>query len=335
LVFFSVQSFAGNPDRAGAAGAGQLLVNPWGRTSGLSGSAMASVNGIEATFLNVAGLAFTRKTELMFTNSNYLVGSNIKMNAFGFAQKIGNAGAIGVTVANMNFGENMITKESLPEGGIGNFTPSYTNIGISYAKGFSNSIYGGVTVRLISEAIYNVKAQGASFDAGIRYVTGERDHIRFGITLKNVGPPMRYRGEGLTFLGLAPSSNYQMTVEQRSATLELPSLVNVGLAYDFLFGEKMKLTANGQYTSNSFTRDQAALGAEFSYNNKFFVRGGYAKEMGKQTSITSRSAFTGVSGGMTIQGTIGKGETIVGLDYSYRATNPFGGVHSIGVHIAL
>ncbi|MEO0404174.1 MAG: hypothetical protein AAF193_04825, partial [Bacteroidota bacterium] len=66
---------AGNPDRAGSAGAGQLLINPWARTAGLANSSMASVRGIESTFLNVAGLAFTEKTEIIFTNNQYLVGT--------------------------------------------------------------------------------------------------------------------------------------------------------------------------------------------------------------------------------------------------------------------
>ena len=100
------------------------------------------------------------------------------MNAFGFGQRVGESGVLGLSVTSMNFGDLEITEEDLPEGGIGSFSPTYTNIGMSYAKAFSNSIYGGITVRLISEAIYNVRSQGVSFDAGIRYVTGENDNVR-------------------------------------------------------------------------------------------------------------------------------------------------------------
>lgn len=331
----SVAAMAGNPDRAGASGAGHLLVNPWGPSSGLSNSAMSSVRGVEATFLNVAGLAFTKKTDVIFSNSNYLGGAGIRLNAFGFGQKVGESGAFGLTVTNMNFGDNQITQEALPEGGIGTFRPNYTNLAVSYAKGFSNSIFGGITVRMISESIYNVRAQGVAFDAGIRYVTGERDHIRFGIALRNVGPPMRYRGDGLSFPATVQATGAQLTAEQRSERFELPSLVNVGFAYDFAFGEKMKLTANGQYTSNSFTRDQAAVGAEFAYNERFFLRAGYFQEMGEETSITSRSVFTGPSAGMSINVPLGKNGTTAGIDYSYRTSNPFSGIHTIGLRLSL
>ena len=31
-----------------------------------------------------------------------------------------------------------------------------------------------------------------AIDAGIRYVTGDQEHIKFSISLKNVGPPMSF-----------------------------------------------------------------------------------------------------------------------------------------------
>ena len=57
-------ALAGNPDRAGSAGASQLLINPWAASNGLAGINMASVRGLESTFNNVAGLAFVNRNEL-------------------------------------------------------------------------------------------------------------------------------------------------------------------------------------------------------------------------------------------------------------------------------
>lgn len=328
-------AFAGNPDRAGSAGSSHLLVNPWARSSGLASANMASVNGVEATFLNVAGLAFVRKTELQFSNNQYLVGTGIQVNSFGFGQRVGESGAFGVTVSNMSFGDIEITEEDLPEGNIGTFSPSFTNIGLSYAKGFSNSIYGGLTVRLISESIYNVRSQGVSFDAGVRYVTGEKDNIRFGIALRNVGPPLRYSGDGLSITATIPTNGSSVTLNRRSEKYEMPSLVNVGFAYDFFFGEKTKLTTDLQYTSNSFTKDQFGVGAQLGFRDRFIFRAGYLWEDGITSEEDRTTVFTGPSAGMTLQMPVGENETIIGLDYSYRVTNPFAGVHTIGLRIAL
>ena len=71
LVSFS-QSFGGNPQRAGQAGASELLINPWARSSGLGGSNIASIRGLEGIYSNVAGLAFTEKTELIFSQTSWL-----------------------------------------------------------------------------------------------------------------------------------------------------------------------------------------------------------------------------------------------------------------------
>ena len=55
LLALSTSSFAGNKDRAGQAGASQLLINPWARSSGWAGANSASVTGLEATYTNIAG----------------------------------------------------------------------------------------------------------------------------------------------------------------------------------------------------------------------------------------------------------------------------------------
>ena len=67
--------WAGNPDRAGSAGAGQLLMNPWAASNGLAGANMASIVGLESVFNNVAGLAFINQNEIATANSQYLVQS--------------------------------------------------------------------------------------------------------------------------------------------------------------------------------------------------------------------------------------------------------------------
>ena len=333
LMGFSMSSFAGNPDRAGSAGVGQLLINPWARSAGLANSNMASITGTEAVFSNVAGLVFLDQTELNISSTLYLVGSDITVNSGAFGQKVGESGVIGISVMTMGFGEIANTTVNNPEGEIGFFSPNYSNIGLSYAKEFSNSIYGGITFRVISESISNVRSQGVAFDAGIRYVTGERDHVRFGIALKNVGPAMRFRGDGLSITAIIPTTETEITMEQRSDKYELPTLVNIGFAYDFILNEKMDLTANGQFISNSFTRDQFAVGAELDFNDAFQFRAGYLWE----TDITSEddraTALTGPSAGLSVEFGVGSSETVLGLDYSYRVTNPFNGIHSMGIHL--
>jgi len=331
-------SFAGNPQRAGQAGASELLINPWARTSGWGGANIAGVRGLEGIFSNVAGLAFTEKTELIFSQTQWLKFGDdavADISSFGFSQKVGESGVLGFSVMSMSFGEIEITTVDLPDGGIGFYSPKFMNIGVSYAKIFSNSIYGGVTVKMISEQISNVGANGVALDAGIQYVTGAEDNLKFGISLKNVGPRMSFTGDGLSFRGIVgDDDDYKMTVEQRSSELELPALLNIGLSYDVNVMQH-RITGAGTFTSNSFQKDQYRLGGEYSYNEMFMVRLGYTYEDGIRTPSTRTTALRGPSAGFTVELPMGDEGSTFGLDYSYRHTDPFQGSHTIGARINL
>ena len=335
------EGFAGNEQRSGQAGASELLINPWARTSGWAGANIAGVRGLEGMYSNVAGLAFTEKTELIFTQTSWLQYGNKMFDAnnsvssissFGFAQKVGESGVLGFAVMSMDFGEVEITTVELPDGGIGTYSPKFMNMAVSYAKTFSNSIYGGVTVKMISEQISNTSTNGIALDAGIQYVTGEKDNLKFGISLKNVGPRMSFTGDGLSFRGNL-SDEYKMTIEQRSSEFELPALLNIGMTYDINV-LRHRITGAGTFTSNSFQKDQYRLGCEYAYNDMFMVRTGYTYEDGIRTPSTRTTALRGPSAGFTVELPMGNGTTF-GLDYSYRHTDPFQGSHTIGARINL
>jgi hypothetical protein len=97
--------FAGNGDRAGQAGSSELLINPWARSSGWAGVNVSGSRGVEALFMNVAGLAFTAKSEIAFTHTQWLKGSETNINAGGVALKVGESSAIGFAIVAMDFGD--------------------------------------------------------------------------------------------------------------------------------------------------------------------------------------------------------------------------------------
>ena len=277
----SLNSFAGNEDRVGSAGASHLLVNPWARSSALADAAYANTNGLEATFTNIAGLAFTDKTQIKFNYSNWMGSASIGFNSAGIAQRISDENVIAISVQSMNFGDIPITTVANPEGNIGFFSPRANVFNVGFAKSFSKSIYGGLNMKVISQSISNLRANGIALDAGIRYVAGENDQIKFGIALKNVGPVMRFKGDGLAQQVTYVSSGYIASLEQRSATFEMPSLLTIGGSYDFIFNEKNKLNVALGFTANSFMKDQYRLGLDYTMTDDkmaFNLRAGYAYE---------------------------------------------------------
>jgi len=339
LIFADYQGFAGNEDRAGQAGATELLINPWTRSSGWGGINVSHVKGMEAQFNNVAGLAFTKKTDIHFSYTDWLKGADVKINSFGLAQKVGETGVLALSVMSMNFGDIQITTTDNPEGGIGKFKPQFINLGLSYAKSFSNSIYGGLTLRVISQSSSDVKAQGVAFDAGIQYVTGfneAKDNLKFGIALKNVGTPMKYSGDGLSFRGDPPvATTYQQTIQSRTEKFELPSLISIGAGYDWKAAEHHRVTFVGSFTSNSFTYDQFGIGVEYSFKELFSLRGGYLTEQNIGNDEDRLTALSGLNGGISVDIPLGKGGKKLGIDYSYRSTEYFDGSHGLGLRLML
>lgn len=350
LVF---QAEAGNPDRAGQAGATELLIHSYGRLSGWNGVNTAGVRGLESAQLNIAGLAYTPKTEVVFTRTNWLVPTGININSFGIAQRVGESGALSLAINSLNFGEIERTTYENPDGGIGTFSPQFINMGLGYAKQFSNSISGGLQVKVVNEAIEDVRASGFALDAGVQYQTStkpgrksiKQNDIKFGISVRNVGPDMKFSGDGLSIKGrITGNTNYDNTVENRVASFNLPSQVNIGASYDFRLDSDTntyfhKLTAAANFVSNSFSKNQFILGTEYSYKNFLYFRVGYAYENGIFSELGPEgrtSALTGFAGGFSVDIPLSKkNDNKFGFDYAYRSTNPFNGIHTFGVRLLL
>ncbi len=340
LLVFSIQfSFAGNPDRQGQAGAGQLLMNPWARSAGLHSIATSNVMGVEAMRINVAGLSRITKSEFVFAHTRYLEGTDIGINAFGMAQKVGKSGALGVSLMSVDMGEIDVTTTDKPQGNGSTFSPSLFNLGIGYAHMFENKVSVGILFRAISESTADLSAFGFGIDAGVQYVTGPQDNFKFGISLRNVGSPMRFSGEGLSEQAPNPEQSlpYELTLSQRAERFELPSALNIGASYDFIFSEKNRVTLLANFTSNSFSQDQIGGGLEFALGDMFMLRGGYKLDFGQIADDGERPpVYTGPSAGLSVMVPVRKeSSTKVGLDYAYRLSNPWGGTHNIAVRITL
>ncbi|MCX6284636.1 MAG: PorV/PorQ family protein [Bacteroidetes bacterium] len=340
VVLPTYHASAGNKDRSGQAGASELLINPWARSSGWGSVGTSSTQGLEALYTNVAGTAFTKGTEIIFSYTNWLSGSGVNVMAFGFSQSLGKSGGVlSAAFMSMNFGEITITTTNSPQGGLGTFKPSYLNINLSYAKAFSNSIYGGLNVKLINESIADASAMAVAIDAGVLYTTGEKQQIKFGVALKNIGSNLKFRGDGLAFRGIIPShgnDNDLFTVEQRSASYELPATLRIGASYDFNINDLNRITLAGNFTSNSFTKDQFVLGLEYALKYYFSVRAGYTYQGGMfNSNLADRgTVFTGLNCGFTVSVPFNKEKgSGIAIDYSYRSSNPYAGTHSVGLKL--
>lgn len=331
----SQSALAGNDERRGTAGGSELLINPWARNTGWGGVNVANVRGLSSMFSNVAGLAFVESIEVGYSNTMLYGGksglsSGASINAFGLGIRIFDRGVAGVYVMAMSFGDIDVTTVLSPESVNGTFSPSYMNINVAYAHSFTNTIHGAVNFKVITESTDNVSGSGFGIDAGIQYVTGDDDQLKFGIALKNWGPSMKFGGTGLSLQMINTAGN-NFTVETRAAEMELPTCLNIGLSYDFLFEKwDQRLTLAAAFTSNAFLRDNYTIGFEYSLLKMVQLRAGYVVQPGLWTNDAA-TANNGICAGASVDVPLSKeGATGLTVDYSYQSASPLRGTHSIG-----
>ena len=226
LVGYAVQSHAGNPDRQGEAGAYELLMMPWARAAGIHGMNTGSVSGVEAMRINPAGIGRIHGTEFVISNAQYLVPSGVTQNSLGFTTRVGEAGALGVSLMSLDFGDIPVTTVNQPAGTGATFSPSFFNLGLSYSYTFEEKISVGALVRGISQSIADVNAFGMALDAGVQYVTGVRKNFKFGISLRNIGGRMNFGGEGLADVAIN-NEDQELRYDVQAATFELPSMLTL------------------------------------------------------------------------------------------------------------
>lgn len=321
---------AGNPDRQGEAGGYELLLNPWARNAGLHAMSTSFAYGVEAMQINVAGLSRINKTEFVIGHTRLYEGTGMTLNSLGLAQKMGKNGAFGISLMAVDFGDIQVTTTSQPEGTGATYSPNFFNLGLSYSHTFEQKVSVGILLRGISESIADVNAFGFAIDAGVQYVTGAKDNFKFGVSLRNMGSPMKFSGEGLSFT--TERDDHTITVSQRPAGFELPSMLNIGLSYDFWGGTQHRITTLGNFTANSFSVDQLGAGIEYAFKEMFMVRAAYRYDIGIPSSDPQHNVYTGLCAGVTIEVPTKKASVNkFAIDYAYLATNPFSGTHNFSI----
>jgi hypothetical protein len=96
----------------------------------------------------------------------------------------------------------------------------------------------------------------------------------------------------------------------------------------------LALVGTGQFTSNSFTKDNLSGGLELDFKDRVQLRVGYQHEEGLGSDETRTNAFTGPSAGFSAKFPT-NGDGFIGIHYGYRTTNPFDGTHSVGFNISI
>jgi len=330
ILFAAGEIFAGGGSRNGTAGATQLLIPVGARGVAMSGATLVGATGVEGLYWNPANIASGEySTSVMFSHMQHIADINVEYGAV--ATNIEGFGSIGLSIKSLGIDEIPITTVQNPDGTGQNFKPSFMILGLTYARMLSDRISVGLTANVVSERIDLVSATGLAFNLGVSYKNlGNVDGLSFAVVLKNLGPQMKYDGTGLNVKAISTDlSRPTQWYKVEAAAFELPSTLELGFGYNYKFNESNAFVLNGVFQNSNFYGDEYKFGAEYGYNNLFFIRAGYAllEGVGDDGNIFGLTAGAGINydlGGVGFK-----------FDYAYRETKFFDNNHVFTVQLGL
>lgn len=312
-----------NENRAGTNAASELLIPVGAQYIAMSGASVAGVTGLESIYWNPAGLDhIDHSAAAMFSHMAYF--ADISVSYLAVAAKFSGIGTLGLSFKTLGFGDIPITTEDDPDGTGAQFSPQFMNIGLSYSRTLTDRVAVGTTVKLINETIDRVSATGFAFDAGVQYSgLANVNGLKIGVTLKHLGPGIKFDGNGLnreaqpTDISRPPS--YYKVI---AGTDELPAIMEIGIGYSFDLNNKNKLHFESVFVNHNYQDDGACLGAEYSFSDLFFLRGGYGHALNSGDDPTGASTnIFGLSLGAGFQYNLGGFD--LAIDYAFRDVDYF------------
>lgn len=311
-------AWAGSDERQGTSGAGELRIPVGPRSTALAGTTVADVSGAEALYWNPAGLGSLPGTSVYFSHLGYIADMNV--NYFALVTKAGNAGNIGFSAKVLDVGDVLVTTEEAPEGTGDILSPTFSTIGLTYARQFTDKVRFGATAQFVNEKIANAQARGLAFDFGFQYDTGYNGLV-FGFVMKNFGSNMSFSGSDFELNVPIPDAepgSSNRTLASTTAAFEMPSYFQMGVSYDLLRQEQNQFKLLGTFLSNNFTPDEFRGGAEYSYKDQFALRAGY----GRRVSSSDADVYNGFSWGAGLN--LGLGSTSkLRFDYANRMVRDY------------
>ncbi len=311
VIIFAIGLFAGDLSKVGTVGGTQLLIPIGAKSIASGGAVVANVTGAEAIYWNPAGIVKVNNAEVMFNNMNYI--ADIELNYLAAVLSMNAMGTLGFSLQSLNFGDIEETTVELPDGTGRVYSPTFVVASLSYGRYLTDRVIFGATGKYIFESIMQTKASTLAFDLGIQYKF--KEGLYLGVTMKNVGGKLRYDGRNLE--NQYPLPGKDIDVDEgyfRSIALpvDLPSLFSFGIAYERPIGEKNNIRLSSSFSNLNEGSDVLYGGIEYSFNNMFFLRGGYSRDV--QTPMEDQLFGFTLGAGMVYN----VGGFNIKLDYAFR-----------------
>lgn len=300
-----------------------LSVSPSARASALSDAVTSLEMGAYSVFYNPATMSrVDSKFSAAVGAVQWITDINHNSASFIYQPKDGKFGVFGLNVISVDYGEIIATifdedpSNSRGYLDVGTVTPTAIAFGLAYANAITDQFSVGANFRYVTQDLGSViidtdgaggyvrdsyTASTGVLDFGVLYKTGF-ESLNFAMALRNFSPEVSF-------------------VEEES---ELPLTFKIGISMDVL--DLTDLEDHSLLVSIDANRprdfdEQLLFGLEYSFTNRFIVRGGYGFPKDEEKlafGFGIRQPFNGLE---------------LGVDYSYTQFGVFGEVNRISVQL--
>jgi len=270
LILFSAAISAQTFNKAGRTSFQFLKIGVGARNAAIGESGIASMDDINSVFWNPAAITGIEGAQASFDYTSWFAGLSITSAAVGY--NFGELGTFAVNYCGLNYGQMQEALVTSPTGNVdtrtGNtFTGSDLEVGLTYAKQFTDKLSIGVEAKYLREDLFIYSSSLFAFDVGTYYKTGWHG-IRLAMSAQNLGSPARWLN----------------TMEQSQQSYDLPIVFRIGWAVDLMGGHDLFLGGDPTQHKITFTMDgvhsndygeRVLMGLEYTAFNIFSLRTGY------------------------------------------------------------
>ncbi len=262
--------------KTGSTSAPFLNIGVGPRAIAMGGAFIATANDVSSLYWNPAGAAKMNKNGALFSHSKWF--ADIDFNWAGSVINMGDAGVLGLSVINLDYGDMELTTLSEYEGTGGTFTANDMSIAITYAKNLTDRFAIGGNVKYISQTIWNSSASALAVDLGVLFHS-DIYGLRIGATITNLGSDMQISGSDLNVQhDVDPNiygNNDQILATLNTDKWPLPLTFKIGVAMDVLDIENQRITIAADALHPSDNKESVNVGMEYLAFDMIALRGGY------------------------------------------------------------
>jgi hypothetical protein len=287
-------------EKVGTLGGQSLKIGVGARAAAMGDAYTAVSDDATAVYWNPAGIARLSGQSITLNHAAWPANILFDQGAYVFNIKW-IPGMLGVNVRALTMSRDIVRTTYLPEGTGETFDAGEWAYGLTYARALTDKFSAGISINYVQTGLDDVKGSSTTFDFGTLYDVGVMG-AKIGMSIQNVGSDMTFIDE----------------------KVKMPVFFRVGGSFDVAQMGENRLLAAAEFTHPPDNSEKLNLGAEYSFHDYLFLRGGYKLNYDTE----GLCAGFGVKFPLTIVKS-----SVARLDYAYQDMDFLGGTHRVSINL--